>query len=528
MARSEGPPWWRRGPIYQIYPRSFCDSDGDGVGDLPGIATRLDHLRGAPNSLGVEAVWLSPFYRSPMADGGYDICDHTAVDPLFGSLEDFDELVAQARARGIRVVVDWVGNHTSDRHGWFEESRASRGSPRRDWYVWRDGRGPGRPPNNWTTAWKEPGPAWTWDDRTAQWYLHSFLAAQPDLNWDNPDVERAMFDVLRFWLDRGVSGFRLDAVYKLGKDPALGDDEPDRRHSEHWPTVHERLRRLRSLLETYDGAIAVGEVYAETQRVLVEYVNSGDELHMVHNFNLLLQPWKADRFRAVIDDFAAVAEPGVWPAWCLNNHDHPRLASRYDADGRGHLRARVAAMLLLTLRGTAFLYQGEELGLRDAEVPPELATDVDGRDPPRAPLPWEAPSVAGPGAGFTAGRPWLPLPPDAERANVAAQARDPGSTLSLYRRLIALRGSSVALTAGSQTTIDGGPGILAYLREAADERLLVALNFTPHRAALSEDAGRLAAGGRVAMRTGTASAPADEPRGDLALDADEGIVVALG
>jgi alpha-glucosidase len=246
---------------------------------------------------------------------------------------------------------------------------------------------------------------------------------------------------------------------------------------------------------------------------------------MVHNFNLLLQPWSAERFRAVIDDFAKLAEPDVWPAWCLNNHDHSRVASRYDADGRGHLRARVAAMLLLTLRGTAFLYQGEELGLRDAEVPPEAAIDVDGRDPERAPLPWEPPSAAGPGCGFTSGRPWLPMPPDAEHANVASQARDPSSMLSLYRRLIRLHRGSPALQDGTQTTLDAGPGVLAYVREAAQERLLVALNFTPQETALAEEAGRLAAGGRVELSTG--SRPPRATPGEVVLAADEGVVIAL-
>jgi alpha-glucosidase len=508
-------PWWRREPVYQVYPRSFCDADGDGVGDLRGVTARLDHLAGTAASLGVGGVWLSPFYPSPMADFGYDICDYTGVDPLFGSLADFDELVAQADARGLHVIVDYVANHTSDRHPWFEESRASRDAARRDWYVWRDGRGDGAPPNDWLTAWKEPGPAWTWDERTAQWYLHSFLAAQPDLDWDNPEVEAAMFDVVRFWLDRGVAGLRLDVVYKLGKDPALGDDEPGRPHSEHWPTVHERLRRLRVLLDGYDERVAVGEVYADSQRRLLEYVNTGDELHMVHNFNLLLQPWSAERFGAVIDEFTALAEPEVWPAWCLNNHDHPRVASRYDHDGRGHLRARVAAMLLLTLRGTAFLYQGEELGLRDADVPPALRVDVDGRDPQRAPMPWAPPSLAGPGCGFTTGRPWLPLPPDTEHANVATQARDPDSTFSLYRALIRLRRRSGALLHGRQTMVDAGPGVLAYRRETDRERLLVALNFTSDELPLPA-----AAGGRVVLSTGAT--------GDAGvLGPDEGVVVAL-
>jgi alpha-glucosidase len=496
------------------------------VGDLRGITSRLSYLGGTPASLGVGAVWLSPFYPSPMADFGYDVCDYRGVDALFGSLEDFDELVRQAGARGMRVIVDWVGNHTSDRHPWFEESRSSRAAARRDWYVWRDGRANGAPPNNWVTAWKQPGPAWEWDQRTEQWYLHSFLAEQPDLNWDNREVEAEMFDVLRFWLDRGAGGFRLDAIYKLGKDPALADDEPGRPHNEHWPSVHDRLRRLRSVLQEYDERIAVGEVYASSQRTLVEYVNSGDELHMVHNFNLLLQPWSAERFRTVIDEFTEQAEPEVWPAWCLNNHDHSRIASRYDADGRGHLRARLGAMLLLTLRGTPFLYQGEELGLRDAEVPPDAAVDVDGRDPERAPMPWEPPAANGPGCGFTTGRPWLPLPPDPETANVATQARDPTSILSLYRGLIQLRRRSAALQDGRQETLDAAPEVLAYLREANGERLLVALNFTPEETVLAGAARQVAARGRVELSTGPARRT-DVTLDRLVLGPDEGIVIAL-
>ena len=330
------------------------------MGDLPGVTAHLDHLNdGTPASLGVDAVWLSPFYPSPMADFGYDISDYTGVDPMFGTLDDFDELVAQADRRGMRVVVDWVGNHSSDRHPWFRESRSGRESARRDWYVWRDGRPGGRPPNDWLTAWKDAGPAWEWDEATGQWYLHSFLAEQPDLDWGNPEVEAAMFDVLRFWMERGAGGFRLDAVYKLGKDPALGDNEPGRSHQEHWPNVHERLRRLRAVLEEHGGErFAVGEIHTDSQRTLLSYVDSGDELHMVLNFALVWQPWSAAAFREVIAEFTELAEPGVWPAWCLNSHDNSRVATRYDeGTGRGPARARAAALLLLTLRGTPFIYR---------------------------------------------------------------------------------------------------------------------------------------------------------------------------
>ncbi|MFL5819323.1 MAG: alpha-amylase family glycosyl hydrolase, partial [Solirubrobacteraceae bacterium] len=390
----------------------------------------------------------------------------------------------------------------------------------------RGGRPGGGPPNNWLTAWKDAGPAWTWDEETAQWYLHSFLAQQPDLNWDNPELEAAMFDVLRFWMERGAGGFRLDAVYKLGKDPGLGDNEPGRSHQEHWPTVHERLRRLRRVLEEYDERFAVGEVYADDQRTLLGYVNSGDELHMVHNFSLLQQPWSAAAFRDVIAEFTELAELEVWPAWCLNNHDHPRAATRYDADGRGAARARVAAMLLLTLRGTPFLYQGEELGMRDAVVAPEMMVDVDGRDPQRAPLAWEAPSVAGPGCGFTTGCPWLPFAPDSEASNVATQAADPGSTLSLYRRLIWQRRGSPALQGGRQLLLEvDAPDVLAYLREAPRERVAVALNFSSQEVVL--DTG-LTGGARLALSTDPARQPGELRLDRLVLGPDEGVLVALG
>ncbi|HKG17238.1 MAG TPA: alpha-amylase family glycosyl hydrolase [Solirubrobacteraceae bacterium] len=496
------------------------------MGDLRGVTAHLDHLNdGSPRSLGVDAIWLSPFYRSPMADFGYDVSDHTDVDPLFGTLADFDELAAQAARRGIRLLVDWVPNHTSDRHPWFAESRSDRESPRRDWYVWRDGPAEGVPPNTWLTAWKEPAPAWTWDEATAQWYLHSFLAQQPDLNWDNPEVEAAMFDVLRFWMDRGAGGFRLDAVYKIGKDPALGDNEPGRSHQEHWPSVHDRLRRLRQVLDEYGDRVAVGEVYADDQRTLVGYVNSGDELHMVHNFSLLHQPWSAAAFREVIAEFTELAEPEVWPAWCLNNHDHPRAASRYDHDGHGPARARVAGMLLLTLRGTPFLYQGEELGMRDALVPPELAVDVDRRDPERAPLAWQAPSVAGPGCGFTTGRPWLPFAPDAERSNVAVQAADSDSTLSLYRRLIWLRRGSAALQGGRELLLEvDSDDVLAYLREAPGERLAVALNFCSDEVAVGTG---LAGRGRIEVSTDPARRPGELRLDRLVLRPDEGVLITL-
>jgi alpha-glucosidase len=459
--------------IYQIYPRSFADADGDGVGDLSGIRERLAHVR----DLGAEAVWLSPIYRSPMKDFGYDIADHTDVDPMFGSLADADALIARAHDLGLRVVLDFVPNHTSDLHPWFAESRASRDAAKRRWYVWCGG---DQVPNNWMSTFGETQPAWTRDHATGEWYLHSFLPQQPDLNWDEPAVESAMHDVLRFWLRRGVDGFRIDVAQKIGKDPGLGDNEGARRHDEDWPSVHPRLAAIRRVLEEFDGdRVAVGEVYLLDQRALAPYITSGDELHLAHNFYFLHLPWSAERFRAATDEFELLTREGGWPAWCLNNHDHSRTATRY-----GHARARVAAVMVLTLRGTPFLFQGEELGLTDGAVPAEAIVDVDGRDPERVPMPWQR----GPGAGFTTGRAWLPTHQDADHLAVAVQRGDPGSSLELYRALIALRSATPALQHGSYRSVHAAPDVFAYVREHDGQRVLVALNFAPFPRSLPGDA----------------------------------------
>jgi alpha-glucosidase len=451
--------WWQRGAIYQIYPRSFADSNGDGVGDLRGIVERLDYLGGQDGSLGVQAIWLSPFYRSPMADFGYDIADCTDVDPLFGTLEDFDALLAAAHRRGIKVVVDWVPNHTSDQHPWFIDSRSSRDAPKRDWYVWRDPAPGGGPPNNWRSSFTAVGPAWTLDEATGQYYLHSFMPRQPDLNWENPEVEAAMHDVLRFWLNRGADGFRIDAVYRIAKDPQLRDNQPGFRHDEDWPTIHDRLRRIRAVIDEYDERVIIGEVYLLDLRRVVAYLNTGDQLHLAHNFVFFHLPWDPAAVRVSVEDFVQLAEPTVWPAWFLENHDHSRVATCYATEpGSGERRARLAAMLICTLRGTPFFFQGQELvffqgqelALPDADIPPERATDVDGRDPERAPIPWQRPSRAGPGAGFTTADPWLPVVADAERLCVESQEHDPASTLSFVRRLIGMRFRADTLQSGAQ------------------------------------------------------------------------------
>ena len=468
-------PWWRSAVVYQIYPRSFADSDGDGVGDLRGITQRLEYVR----DLGADAVWLSPIYRSPMADYGYDVSDHCDIDPLFGTLADADALIERAHRLGLRVLFDLVASHTSDEHPWFVESRAARDSPKRDWYVWRDAGE--EPPNGWQSSFGDRAPAWTRDAATGEWYLHSFLPQQPDLNWDEPAVEAAMHDVMRFWLRRGVDGFRIDATHRMGKDPALGENERSLRHDQDWAaTIHPRLARIRRVLEEFDGdRVAVGEVTVYDQGRLAAYVAGGDELHLAHNFVFFGQPWSAARFRAAVDEFEQLAGDAAWPAWCLNNHDKSRTATRY-----GPTRARVAALLVLTLRGTPFLYQGEELGLTDGWIPPAAVVDVAGRDPERVPMPW----TPGPGAGFTTGDPWLPLHPDADRLAASTQATDPSSTLSFYRALLTLRRAEPALHAGSYRSIDAAPDVFAYIREHAGRRLLIALNFAPFPRPLPDEA----------------------------------------
>ena len=463
-------PWWKSAVIYQIYPRSFCDASGDGIGDLEGIRRHLDHIA----ELGVDTLWLSPFFPSPMKDFGYDVADYCNVDPLFGTLADFDRLLAEAHARGLRVLIDWVPNHSSDQHPWFQEARRSRSSPKRDWYVWRDGT-PEQPPNNWRAAFID-GPAWTWDESTGQWYLHLFLAEQPDLNWGNPEVEQAMHETLRFWLDRGVDGFRMDVIHCIGKDPALSDvpDElvglPSSALNDD-PRTHTLLRRIRGVLEAYPGErMMLGEVFLlETGRVAT-YYGAGDELHLAFNFPPLFAGWDAATWRAQIEQVNTHIEArGAWPTWVLSNHDNKRHRTRYGSDGR----ARAAAVLLLGLRGTPHLYAGEELGLEDAEIPASRRVDPGGRDGCRAPIPWSGNG----NHGWAGSTPWLPWPPDRASQNVEAETADPERMLHLNRRLLHARRDSPALRLGSQKLLDTPDGVLAFRRDLGDEHWIVAINF---------------------------------------------------
>jgi alpha-glucosidase len=465
--------WWKGCVAYQIYPRSFLDTSGNGVGDLPGIRSKLDHL----TWLGVDAIWLSPFYASPMADYGYDVSDFCDVDPLFGDLGEFDRLVADAHELGIRVVIDWVPNHSSDRHPWFIESRSSRDNPKRDWYIWRDPPDDGSLPNNWIEA-LTFGPAWTLDEATGQYYLHNFFSSQPDLNWDQPELAASMLDTLRFWLDRGVDGFRMDVVNLIGKDPALPDDPPELDGLPHviindTPQTHAHLKDIRQLLDSYpDDRMAIGEVIAMGIDKIVTHLGDGDELNLAFNFPPMHQPWSAPDWERAIRKTEAVYDAAYgWPTWVLSNHDAPRHRTRF---GGSEPIARAAAVLMLTLRGTVFLYAGEEVGLEDAVVPEDRRHDPGGRDGCRAPIPWNG----SPTHGWASDEPWLPWPPDAEHRNVEDQRADDGSIIHLYRRLLSLRHEHAALVSGSLEVIDSPGGVVAYRRGGPADSISVAINFT--------------------------------------------------
>jgi len=446
------------GVVYQIYPRSFRDSDGDGIGDLPGVRDGLEHL----SWLGVDALWLSPIYRSPMADFGYDISDHTDVDPVFGTLEDADRLIAAAHERGLGVWLDWVPNHTSIEHPWFVAARSSRDDTHRDWYVWRDPAPDGGPPNNWRRHFADGRePAWTFDPASGQYYLHHFLAEQPDVDWEHPDLAEAQCDVLRFWARRGVDGFRADVVHLIGQDRSYPDDPEallgdGRAGHHHHPSTRDHLRRVRRTLDE-TGAVMVGEITLDDPIDQLRHVGE-DALHLSFVFGLIHAPWDAAHWSALIDHVdRAFAAAGASPAWVLGNHDRPRVASRLGSEAR----ARVAATILLGLRGVPFLYAGDELGLADAEVPAERVVDPGGRDGCRAPLPWD-----GTARGGWSERAWLPPPPDAERRSVSAQRRDPGSILHLHRRLLTARRWDAALASGAQEVLDLGAGVVALRRRA--------------------------------------------------------------
>ncbi|WP_207430202.1 alpha-amylase family glycosyl hydrolase [Sabulibacter ruber] len=481
--------WWQEGIIYQIYPRSFQDSNQDGVGDLPGITQRLDYLQW----LGVDAIWISPIYDSPMADFGYDISNYTGIHPLFGNMEEFDTLLQEAHARHIRVLLDLVPNHTSDQHPWFLESRSSRDNPKRDWYIWKDPLPDGSPPNNWLAMFG--GTAWEWDEHTQQYYYHGFLKEQPDLNWRNPEVQKAMLDVMRFWFDKGIDGFRIDVIFHMIKDAQFRNNPVNPNYAPHQatydqllpvystdqPEVHDIVRMMRQVADEYEGKVLIGEIYLPINKLMAYYGTNHSGVHLPFNFQLLTLPWDAQLLSTTIDQYEGALPLDGWPNWVLSNHDQPRITSRV-----GIAQARVAAMLLLTLRGTPTVYYGDEIGMRDVPIPFEEVQDPQGlnmpdknlsRDPARTPMQWDSSQ----NAGFTTGKPWLRLAPNFHRENVLAQKDDAYSMLSLYRRLIQLRRQEPALSVGSYIPVYSDNQMISYIRQAeGHDSFLVLLNLT-HR-----------------------------------------------
>jgi alpha-glucosidase len=547
MTTSSARPWWQDATIYQIYPRSFQDSNGDGIGDLPGILSRVDYLA----TLGIDAVWISPFSPSPMADFGYDVSDYCNVDPIFGTLTDFVRLVDALHARGLRVILDFVPNHSSDQHPWFLESRAGIDNPKRGWYIWQDpapGDGPpgSRPPNNWQSHFG--GPAWTYDPPSGQFYYHSFLAQQPDLNWRNPDLRAAIYAAMRFWLDRGVDGFRMDVLWLLIKDDQFRNNPINSNwsaggstygrvlplYTSDRPETHAVVAEMRAVMAAYKdrSAVLIGEIYLPLRDLIAYYgfdpntASSGAPAlrgaHMPFNFHLIQTPWKADRIAQLIRDYEAELPRGAWPNWVLGNHDQSRLATRL-----GEHQARTAAMLLLTLRGTPTLYYGDELGMTDGVIPPHQVRDPAeinqpgiglGRDPERTPMLWDA----SPNAGFTTGQPWLPVDPNASTRNVATQSTPdaPRSILALYRRLLSLRRQHPALHAGTIDSVHAHSGVLSYRRHCGNQHLQIFLNLTNDIQRITCDPGRV-------LLTTILDGEGGQIGGLAILEAGEGLLIAL-
>jgi alpha-glucosidase len=487
-------PWFRGAVAYQIYPRSFYDANNDGVGDLRGIIEKLDYLAGSNNSLGVDVIWLSPFYTSPMADFGYDISNYLDVDPIFGKLSDFKELVREAHDRDIKVLIDLVANHTSDEHPWFIESKSSRHNSKRDWYIWKDAAKDGGLPNDWLSVFG--GPAWQYDEQTGQYYLHSFARKQPDLNWDNPDVRHAFKVIMKFWLELGVDGFRADAVYWLSKDKHLRDDPPknhapthlvrdvpeynrlDHENSRNGPHLFDYLKEMTDVLKDYKDTFMVIEAYPEVGQENSEYSRfySSIDTSRAAPFNMesIYVNWNAQSYSSFIDDFQAILRPDDLPIYTLGNHDKPRLASRI-----GKPSLPVAAVMLLSLPGMPFIYYGEEIGMSDVNIPGKQQNDPmslagQGRDSVRTPMQW----TSEPNAGFSKAEPWLPVSDGYRSLSVLKQLNDDNSLLNLYRRLIKLRKNSLPLLYGDYRGIELEEGIMAFTRSYGGQLMIVILNFT--------------------------------------------------
>ncbi len=484
--------WWQTGIIYEIYLRSFQDTTGNGIGDINGVRKRLDYLKW----LGIDILWMTPPYKSPQVEFGYDTADYLAIDPVSGTLADFEALLMEAHQRDMRVVLDIAPNHTSDQHEWFQDSRSSRDSRHRDWYIWKDAGPDGGPPNNWVSAFGG-GSAWELDPATGQYYYHAFLKEQPDLNWQNPEVAKAIFNCFRFWLDKGVDGFRIDVMWHLVKDTRFRDNPPNPNfdpktepsnnvlqevYSADRPEVIDLVVRMRDVLKEYEGdRLMIGELYQSGARLVDFYGPDGRGAQLPHNQQLLLQPWDAPKIRDAAEKYLGSLPDDFWPNWVLSNHDKPRIATRSGSQAQ----ARVAMMLLLTLRGTPTMYYGDELGMENAEILPDELRDPfekldpgkgQGRDPQRTPMQWNADS----NAGFTTGKPWLPVADNSQQLNMETLKNDPASMLNFTKRLIELRRKQPALSMGDHRLVitDVQGPVIAYSREYESEKFLIALNLS--------------------------------------------------
>ena len=525
--------WWQTGIIYQIYPRSFQDSNHDGVGDLRGIIHRLPYLI----ELGVDAIWLSPIFTSPMADFGYDISDYIDIDPLFGNLADLDSLIDAAHRHHLKLILDLVPNHTSDQHPWFVESKTSRNNSKRDWFIWRDPAPDGGIPNNWLSEFG--GSAWEFDSSTNQYYYHTFLSAQPDLNWRNPDVRNAIHDVMRFWLRRGVDGFRVDAVWYLIKDDQFRDNPLNQEfrsgglprdalipfYTADLPEVHDAISGMRRVLDEFPDRVLLGEIYLPVDRLVAYYGRDLDGVHFPYNFALLTANWDARSLARLIEEYEGALPPGGWPNWVLGNHDRPRLATRVGTD-----QARIAAMLLMTLRGTPTLYYGDEIGLLQATILPEQVRDPFeknvpgigiGRDGCRTPMQWDGTESS----GFSDADPWLPVADKFPDQNVECYRKDERSLYWLYRRLIDLRRKLVALTEGAYKPLDAGGDLLLFYRELPEQRLLIALNMGREPTLVSLPDGRMS--GHILLST-FLDRDGEKVMASIHLRGNEGLLVKVG
>jgi alpha-glucosidase len=522
--------WWRHGIFYQIYPRSFQDSNGDGVGDIAGIIGRLPYLL----ELGIDAIWLSPIFPSPMADFGYDIADYTGIDPLFGTMEDFDALISAAHAAGLRIILDLVPNHTSEQHLWFIESRMSRDNPKRDWYIWREPAADGGPPNNWLSEFG--GSAWQYDAATRQYYYHAFLAQQPDLNWRNPAVRQAIHDVMRFWLRKGIDGFRVDVIWHLIKDAEFRDNPPNPGYREGRPPhekflplhstdqdeVHDVIAEMRRVIDEFDSRVLIGEIYLPPRRLVTYYGKNLGGAHLPFNFALLSAPWNARGIEKIIFEYESLLPAGAWPNWVLGNHDRPRVASRV-----GPAQARVAAMLLLSLRGTPTLYYGDEIGMQQVAMAPDQVRDPFeknvpgigvGRDGCRTPMQWDATAYA----GFSTSTPWLPLANDFQHENVVNLDADALSMLSLYKELIGLRRKFPQLVTGDYVPMAAEGELLLYRRRSEGKAVVIALNLSDEPISLASNSADLS--GEILLST-FLDREAEKVKGTLDLRGNEGVII---